>query len=58
MPKYNRDSFIQGKRMQYKTDSASRQILNRQTFKALPACELIYLTLLVGRLYAGSALNV
>jgi len=34
------------------------QILNRQTFKALPACEVIHLTLLVGRFYAGSALNV
>jgi len=35
-----------------------RQILNRQTFKALPACELINLTSLVGRFYAGSALHV
>jgi len=35
-----------------------RQILNCQTFKAPPACELINLTSLVGRFYAGSALNV
>jgi len=34
------------------------QILNRQTFKALPAIELINLTSLVGRFYTGSALNV
>jgi len=34
------------------------QLLNHQSFKALPACELINLTSLVGRLYTGSALNV
>jgi len=33
----------------------SEEILNRQTFKALPACELINLTSLVGWLYAGKA---
>jgi len=35
-----------------------KQILNRQTFKALPACELIDLSSLVGRSYAESALKV
>jgi len=34
------------------------QIFNRQTFKALPVCELINLTSLVGKFYAESALNV
>jgi len=34
------------------------QILNRQRFKALPACGLINLTSLVSRFYAGSALHV
>jgi len=34
------------------------QILNRQTFKAPPACELTNFTSLVGRFDARSALNV
>jgi len=34
------------------------QILNRQTFKALPASELINLPSLVGRFYAGISLNI
>jgi len=34
------------------------QILNRQAFEALPARELINLTSLVGRFYAGSVLIV
>jgi len=42
----------------YITYSYRLQILNRQTFRALPARELINLTSLVGRFYAGSALNV
>jgi len=34
------------------------QILNRQTFKALPACENINLTSLLGGFYAASTLNI
>jgi len=40
------------------TIAGSKIILNRQTFKALPACELIKLISLVSSFYAGSALNV
>jgi len=37
---------------------SGRQILNRQTIKALPPCELINLTSFVGRLYVRRAINV
>jgi len=47
-----------GRRLEWYVLHCGGQMLNRQTFKALPASDLNNLTSLLGRFFAGSALNV